>query len=183
MPATPPPKGIYVPVPTFFVSPSASNYNTSAPPLDLTTQTKHAIHLAKCGIRGLVVLGSTGEAIMVTNSERTTLLTHLRQELEKAGFKDYPLIAGTATQSIAETVQTLKEAKEAGSQWGLVLAPGYFAPMVSQEGLVAWYSAVADASPMPVMMQVCRIIHTVVGVRWSTALTMEDQISLPRRVK
>ncbi len=172
-----------MPVPTFFVSPSASNYNTFAPPLDLTTQTKHAIHLAKCGIRGLVVLGSTGEAIMVTNSERTTLLTHLRQELEKAGFKDYPLIAGTATQSIAETVQTLKEAKEAGSQWGLVLAPGYFAPMVSQEGLVAWYSAVADASPMPVMMQVCRIIHTVVGVRWSTALTMEDQISLPRRVK
>jgi len=152
MAATPPPKGIYVPVPTFFVSKTASDYNSSATPLDLPTQAAHAIHLAKCGIRGLVVLGSTGEAIMVTNSERTTVLKHVRQELEKAGFKDYPIIAGTATQSIAETVQLLEEAKEAGSRWGLVLAPGYFAPAVSQEGLVGWYRAVADQSPRPIMM-------------------------------
>lgn len=163
MAATPPPKGIYVPVPTFFVSQSATNYNSSAPPLDLTTQAKHAIHLAKCGIRGLVVLGSTGEAIMITNSERTTLLKHLREELEKAGFKDYPIIAGTATQSIAETVQLLAAAKEAGSQWGLVLAPGYFAPMVSQEGLVAWYSAIADQSPIPVMMYVGGLAKHILG--------------------
>ena len=91
---------------------------------------------------------------MITNSERTTLLKHLRKELKSAGFKDYPIIAGTATQSIADTVQLLKESKEAGSQWGLVLAPGYFAPMVSQEGLVAWYTAIADQSPIPVMMYV-----------------------------
>lgn len=158
MSAKPPPHGIYVPVPTFFVSQSASNYNSSTPPLDLTTQAKHAIHLAKCGIRGLVVLGSTGEAIMITDSERKTLLKHLRVELERAGFKDYPIIAGTATQSIADTVQVLKESKEAGSQWGLVLAPGYFAPMVSKQGLVEWYSAIADQSPLPVMMYVCRSI-------------------------
>lgn len=89
---------------------------------------------------------------MISNTERAALLKHVRHELEKAGFRDYPIIAGTATQSIAETVQLLKEAKEAGSQWGLVLAPGYFAPAVSQEGLVDWYRAVADQSPIPIMM-------------------------------
>ena len=121
--AIPPPSGVYVPVPTFFVSKSAANYASEAPPLDLGTQTKHAIHLAKCGIRGLVVLGSTGEAIAITNKERSELLKHLRQELETAGFKDYPIIAGTATQGIEDTIQQLKDAKDSGAQWGLVLAP------------------------------------------------------------
>lgn len=152
--SAPPPKGIYVPVPTFFVSKASSDYNPSRPPLDLTAQAKHAIHLARCNIRGLVVLGSTGEAIMVTKDERRALLEHLRVKLEQAGFKDYPIIAGTATQSIDETIELLEAAKAAGSQWGLVLAPGYFAPAVSQEGLVEWYKSVADGSPIPILMQV-----------------------------
>ena len=121
--AVPPPPGVYVPVPTFFVSKKAANYASEAPPLDLETQTKHAIHLAKCGIRGLVVLGSTGEAIAITNRERSELLKHVRRELEAAGYKDYPIIVGTATQGIEDTIQQLKDAKDGGAQWGLVLAP------------------------------------------------------------
>ena len=162
-PSAAPPPGIYVPVPTFFVSKSASNYNSYATPLDLQTQAAHAIHLAKCGIRGLVVLGSTGEAIMITNEERKTLLRHVRQEMESAGFKDYPIIAGTATQSIEDTVQQLNDAKEAGSQWGLVLAPGYFAPALTQSGLIDWYTAIADNSPIPIMicMQFSNFQHTI----------------------
>jgi 2-keto-3-deoxy-L-rhamnonate aldolase len=156
-PSSPPPPGIYVPVPTFFLSPSTHTPTATsvAPPLDLPTQAQHAIHLAKCGIKGLVLLGSTGEAIGLTNSERTAVISHVRQELTKAGFKDYPLIAGTATQSIEETVTQLKEAKKAGAQWGLVLAPGYFAPVVSQTGLVSWYESIAGLSPIPIMMYAC----------------------------
>ena len=121
--AVSPPPGVYVPVPTFFVSKSSANYVSEAPPLDLATQTKHALHLAKCGIRGLVVLGSTGEAIAITNRERSELLKHLRRELETAGYKDYPIIAGTATQGVEDTIHQLQDAKDAGAQWGLVLAP------------------------------------------------------------
>jgi dihydrodipicolinate synthase/N-acetylneuraminate lyase len=61
-------------------------------------QAAHSIHLAKCGIRGLVILGSTGEAVALTNKERSLLLSSVRKELHNAGFKDYPIIAGTATQ-------------------------------------------------------------------------------------
>jgi 2-keto-3-deoxy-L-rhamnonate aldolase len=150
--AGPPPAGVYVPVPTFFVSKTAANYNPIAAPLDLSAQAAHSIHLAKSGIRGLVVLGSTGEAIHLSNKERFEVLSHVRKELENAGFKDYPIIAGTAAQNIEEVVEQLKSAKEAGSQWGLCLVPGYFSGASTQDGIIQWFRAVADQSPIPVMM-------------------------------
>ena len=61
-------------------------------------------------------------------------------------------MAGTATQGIEDTLEQLLISHEAGADWGMVLAPGYFAPVVTQEGLVDWYTAIADRSPMPIMM-------------------------------
>ena len=147
-----PPRGIYVPVPTFFVPPSSPSYNPITPPLDLRTQSEHAIYLAARGIRGILLLGSSGEATMVSNAERRELIRHVRQELDKATFKSYPIMAGTATQGIEDTLEQLRISHEAGADWGMVLAPGYFAPVVTQEGLVDWYTAIADRSPMPIMM-------------------------------
>jgi 2-keto-3-deoxy-L-rhamnonate aldolase len=141
-----------VPVPTFFVNRKAANYSPIAAPFDLPTQAAHSIHLAKSGIKGLVVLGSTGEAVHLSNKERFEVLSGIRKELEKAGFKDYPIIAGTASQNIEEVVEQLKSAKEAGSQWGLCLVPGYFAGASTQEGIIEWFKAVADQSPIPVMV-------------------------------
>lgn len=150
--ANPPPAGVYVPVPTFFVSKRAANYSAIAAPVDLTTQAAHSLHLAKSGIRGLVVLGSTGEAVHLTNKERFEVLSGIRKALENAGFKDYPIIAGTAAQNIEEVVDQLKSAQQAGSQWGLCLVPGYFAGASTQEGIIEWFKAVADQSPIPIMM-------------------------------
>lgn len=150
--ASPPPAGVYVPVPTFFVSKKAANYSPTSAPLDLETQAAHSLHLAKSGITGLVVLGSTGEAVHLSNKERFEVLSAVRKAYDGAGYKDYPLIAGTASNSIDEVVEQLKSAKEAGVQWGLCLVPGYFAGASSQEGIIAWFKAVADASPIPIMM-------------------------------
>ena len=99
-----------------------------------------------------MVLGSTGEAVHLTNKERFEVLSGIRKELERAGFKDYPIIAGTAAQNIEEVVDQLKSAKEAGSQWGLCLVPGYFAGASTQQGIIEWFKAVADQSPIPVLM-------------------------------
>ena len=166
--AAPPPPGVYVPVPTFFVSRQASTYSPQAPPLDLETQSRHAIHLAKCGIRGLVVLGSTGEAIAITNKERSELLRHVRQQLENAGYRNYPIIAGTATQGIDDTVQQLRDAEAAGAQWGLVLAPSYFATAVTQDGLKDWYVAIAERSPLPIMVYHYPAVCNNIIIRAST---------------
>jgi 2-keto-3-deoxy-L-rhamnonate aldolase len=152
MVSLPPPAGVYVPVPTFFVSKTASNYDAVAAPVDSVTQGKHSVHLAKSGITGLVILGSTGEAVHLSNKERFIVLSEARKSLEEAGFKDYPIIAGTAAQNVAEVIDQLVDAQKAGAQWGLVLVPGYFAGAVSQAGIVAWFNAVADKSPIPVMV-------------------------------
>jgi hypothetical protein len=152
--ASPPPAGVYVPVPTFFVSRTAQNYNAVAAPLDLETQARHSLHLAKSGITGLVLLGSTGEAVHLSDKERFEVLSAVRKAFDGGGFKEYPLIAGTAAQNIEVVVEQLKSAKEAGCQWGLCLVPGYFAGASTQQGIIQWFTAVADQSPIPVMMRV-----------------------------
>ncbi|KAF8542918.1 hypothetical protein BDD12DRAFT_823360 [Trichophaea hybrida] len=150
--ATSPPHGIFVPVPTFFARRHHPTYDPVLPPLDTKTQLEHSLFLAKAGVRGLVLLGSTGEVVHITRSERTTLIKAIRQGLASNGYRDFPLIAGTATNSIDETVELLEESADAGADWGLVLAPGYFSATANQEGLVQWYTAVADRSCIPILV-------------------------------
>ncbi|KAI1756093.1 dihydrodipicolinate synthase [Xylaria castorea] len=169
-----PPPGIYVPVPTFFVGKQAASYNAVAAPLDIDTQIAHSLYLARAGIRGLVILGSTGEAIHLTNKERFEVLSRVRQAFEKEGFKDYPILAGTATQNIEETVDQLKSAKEAGSQWGMCLAPGYFAGASTQEGIVRWFTAVADQSPIPILIYHYPGVSNNVKITPSTFVTLAE---------
>ena len=148
----PPPEGVFVPVPTFFKS-------TITPPilqaaLDIETQCRHSVHLAHNGVRGLVLLGSTGEAVHLSRAERFELITGVRKGLTEAGYLDYPIIAGVLTNSVDEVLEWLEDAKKAGAQWGLVLAPGYFGGAANQENLCEWYKLVADASPIPILMLV-----------------------------
>jgi len=120
--------------------------------LDTATQSKHSLFLVRAGIQGLVILGSTGEAIHLTNKERNELIKSQRETLDHGGFKDRPIIAGTATQNIEDTLIQLNESKAAGAEYGMVLSPGYFASAASQEGVARWFEAVADKSPIPIMM-------------------------------
>lgn len=151
-PASPPPKGIYVPVPTFFAAEGSAEYDTVSPPLDLKAQTAHSLFLAKGGVKGLVILGSTGEAIFVRNHERSELIKSQRKALDDAGFTDRLIIAGTATQNIDDTVEMIKADKEAGAVYAMVLGPGYFAPSTSQIGIQKWFEAVADRAALPILM-------------------------------
>lgn len=150
--ASPPPKGIYVPVPTFFAAEGTAEYNPTSPPLDLETQTRHSLFLVEGGIKGLVILGSTGEAIFIKNHERNDLIKSQRKALDDAGYKDRPIIVGTATQNIDDTLQMIVESKDAGAEYAMVLSPGYFAPSTSQTGIQKWFEEVADRAVLPVMM-------------------------------
>lgn len=146
-----PPDGIFVPSPTFY-RPHSDSPDSHHPAVDVAAQTAHSVHLARSGITGLVLLGSTGEAIHLTRQERFDLISGVRKGLEDAGFQDYPIMAGVLCNSTHESLEWLEDAKKAGAQWGLVLAPGYFGPAGSQKGLVEWYNIVADNSPLPVLM-------------------------------
>jgi 2-keto-3-deoxy-L-rhamnonate aldolase len=147
-----PPKGVFVPSPTFFL-PAASSPESLQAPVDTETQINHSIFLARAGITGIGILGSTGEAVHLSRSERSDLVVAVRKGLDEAGFPDYPLMAGVLTNGeLDDTLQWLDDYAKAGAQWGLVLTPGYFGPAVPQDGLVEWYKVVADRSPIPILV-------------------------------
>ncbi|KAK1753607.1 hypothetical protein QBC47DRAFT_326095 [Echria macrotheca] len=146
-----PPKGVFVPSPTFF-RPAAESSDYQ-PSVDVAAQTEHSIFLARAGITGIVLLGSTGEAIHLSSRERIDLVAGVRRGLDDAGFPDYPLMAGVLTSGgIEETLSWLDDYAKAGAQWGLVLAPGYFGPAASQQNLGEWYAIIADRSPIPILV-------------------------------
>lgn len=148
-----PPTGVFVPVPTFF-KPQAESGNSLQAAVDVQTQIEHSVFLAKNGVRGLVLLGSTGEAIHMSRQERIDLISGVRKGLKDAGFPEYPIMAGTLINSVDETLEWLEDFKQAGAQWGLVLAPGYFGAAASQEGIQEWYTVVANKTPLPILMYV-----------------------------
>lgn len=149
-PVSSPPTGVFVPVPTFLKPASASS--GLQPKVDVETQVKHSVFLAKNGIRGLVLLGSTGEAIHLNKQERFDLIAGCRKGLDDAGFPDYPIMAGVLTNGIDETLEWLHDYAKAGAQWGLVLVPGYFGAAGSQANIQEWYTIIADNSPIPILM-------------------------------
>lgn len=145
-----PPDGVFVPVPTFFEAEAKSP--SLQPAIDVATQVAHSVHLAKSGITGLVLMGSTGEAVHMSSAERSDMISGVRKGLDEAGYKDYPIMAGVLVNSIDETLEWLHDAHKAGAQWGLVLAPGYFGGAATQDNLVEWFTIIADKSPLPILM-------------------------------
>lgn len=100
------------------------------------------------GLRGYVVLGSTGENVLLSPSEMDGLLATVKE----AAGSDKRLIAGTGAESTAETIERTKRAAEFGYQLALVKTPYYYKPMYKPETYIAHYRRVADASPIPVLL-------------------------------
>ncbi|KAF2000506.1 dihydrodipicolinate synthetase family protein [Amniculicola lignicola CBS 123094] len=164
-----PPTGVFVPVPTFFKPATKSTLQAA---IDVETQVAHSIHLAKNGVRGLVLLGSTGEAIHMSRQERFDMVSGVRKGLDEAGIKDYPIMAGVLVNSVDEVLEWLGDFKKAGAQWGLVLAPGYFGAAANQENLREWFTVVADNSPIPIL------IYNYPGVTNNIMITPETYTTL-----
>lgn len=65
-------------------------------------------------------------AIHLTPAERTTIISTTRKALDAAGLGHTPIIAGTGTGSLRETVQLSQEAAKAGADAVIVIAPSFF---------------------------------------------------------
>jgi 4-hydroxy-2-oxoglutarate aldolase len=107
-----------------------------------------AAHLAQ-GVDGIVVTGSTGEAALLDEAERLTVMEAARQ----ATPSDRTLIAGIGAESTRTTVRLARAAAERGMDAVLVVAPHYYgASMMTASALLAHYRRVADESPVPVVL-------------------------------
>jgi 4-hydroxy-2-oxoglutarate aldolase len=137
-----PPPGIYPPLVNFF------NEDYS---LDIPTIIQHALRSAKSGVAGLVILGSNGEAVHMDASERILLVSSIRKALDKEGLK-MPLIVGCGQQSKRATLQTIKEAKEAGGDFALVLPPSYWPTAMTKGNVTGYFKELADESELPILV-------------------------------
>lgn len=98
------------------------------------------------GCDGLVISGTTGEAPTTTDGEKETLL---RAVVEAVGQRAR-IVAGVGTFSTAHTVELAQTATKAGAHALLVVTPYYSRP--PQAGLLAHFTAVADAVELPMML-------------------------------
>ncbi|MGC2695086.1 MAG: dihydrodipicolinate synthase family protein [Candidatus Angelobacter sp.] len=99
-------------------------------------------------IAGMVVLGSTGEAVMLSDEERREVL---RVTVEVAS-PEKVLIAGTGAESVQETLRLTEYAASLKYDVALVRTPHFYRPQMKPEALLAFYRTVADRSPLPVLL-------------------------------
>ncbi len=131
--------GIYPPLPTFF---------DELDELDLVTLRKHIQRLAETGITGYVVMGTNGEAVHLTKEERAQVIEAARD----AAGEDVPILAGCGEQSTRATIANCQQAARSGADIALVLPPFYFKGRMDSRALIAHYRAIADNSPLPVVI-------------------------------
>lgn len=99
-------------------------------------------------LAGYVVLGSTGEAVMLSRDEADSVLSAAKE----AAAPGKILIAGTGSESTADTIARTKRAAALGYHFALVKTPYYYKPMYGPETYLHHYRAVADASPIPILL-------------------------------
>ena len=100
------------------------------------------------GVAGFVVLGSTGERVHLDEREYLQVMETSRAAVSN----DFVFIAGAGQQSTVATINKIKKAAQAGADAVLVITPHYYRSAINQGTLGGYYTAVADASPVPLLL-------------------------------
>lgn len=131
--------GIYTPIITPFDESGVIDYG----------KMKHNLEKwGKTDLDGIVVLGSNGEFVYLTEAEKLEVIQFAVNNFTKAK----KIIAGVSCESTAETIETAKKAAALGVDAVLVLPPHYYRGAMKDEILYGYFTDVADSSPVPVML-------------------------------
>jgi len=98
------------------------------------------------GTDAILVAGTTGEAATWTPEEYSRVVSFV---VERVGHR-VPVMAGTGTQATATTIERTRLAHRLGADAALVVTPYYNKP--TQGGLLAHYTAVAEAAELPLVL-------------------------------
>jgi 4-hydroxy-2-oxoglutarate aldolase len=99
-------------------------------------------------VAGIVVLGSTGEALMLSDQEKRDVFKCARN----AASPNKVLVAGTGIESAIETLRFTEYAAELGYDVAMVRTPHYYKKQMAPANMLAFYRTVADRSPIPVIV-------------------------------
>jgi 4-hydroxy-2-oxoglutarate aldolase len=99
-------------------------------------------------------MGSNGEAVHLSSDERAQVIEAAREAAEADGGRESrkPILVGCGDQSTRATSLHCQQAARYGADVALVLPPFYFRSNMNQRALLTHYRAVADASPLPVLI-------------------------------
>jgi len=132
-------KGIIPPLVTPFDQAGAIRYDSFERNID---------KYLEIGIDGFLVAGSTGESVYLEHSEKLKLTEIARKRIPSSKM----VLAGTGCESTEATIELTKEVADYGVDAVLVKNPFYYKSQMSFDVYMAHYTAVADASPVPLIV-------------------------------
>ena len=132
--------GIFPPIPTTF--------DAATGDVDSRAMAANVRRWMTTSLAGVLALGSNGEAASLEEDESDRVVAAVRGEVPG----DRVLLVGTGRESTRGTIAATRRAAALGADAVLVRTPSYFKGQMTTEALVAHFSAVADASTIPVLL-------------------------------
>jgi 4-hydroxy-2-oxoglutarate aldolase len=130
------------------IAPVISTFEPGTENVDIASFISNLNAHMQAGLHGVVVCGSTGEAALLTEDERRVLCEAARGVVPRSKV----LLMGAGAESTRLTIRRCVDAKAAGADAALVVAPHYYSNAMNREALRVHYRAVADESPLPVVL-------------------------------
>jgi 4-hydroxy-2-oxoglutarate aldolase len=131
--------GVFVPISTPFRDDEEVDYDALRFNLE---------RYAESGVLGHLALGSNGENRSLTEQEKLQVL----ETIVKHKGPGQVVMAGATYDAQRDTERFLAQAAGLGADFGLVLSPGYFRKQMTEDVLFRYFSTVADASPLPILI-------------------------------
>jgi 4-hydroxy-2-oxoglutarate aldolase len=131
--------GVFAPIPTPF---------DSSERVDTDRLRKALRRWLTSPLAGFVILGSTGEAVLLDDAESSRVIEAARDVVPRKR----PFVVGTGRESTRSAIVAAKRAGRLGADAVLVRTPGFYKDRMTTDAFVRHYTAVADASPVPVLL-------------------------------
>jgi len=130
------------------LAPVTTPFDVTSGELALERAVDNGRRLLADGLDGLVAAGSSGEAALLAPDEQRQLVASLRAVVPR----DRWLVAGTGAESTRAAIALSRAAGAEGADACLVRPPSYFSAAHSPDSLAQYFRAIADASPIPVLI-------------------------------
>ena len=131
-------EGIYPPIVTPFLKDDVAHHYLA----------ENVEKLSKSGIKGLIVLGSNGENVYLSEEEKIDVVKTAIQ----SASKNMLIIVGSGCESTRETIYLTNRMAKIGAHAALIVTPFYYSSKINDEALIKHYSTVADQVEIPILL-------------------------------